>query len=77
VQYSGQESSHMNFCMAGGRKGTLRTTKDGGVALYETDTANGDPKAGKDILLYDSNGVPTQTIASDKLQHVLADGDTV
>jgi hypothetical protein len=77
AQYSGQESSHINFCMEGGRKGTLRTTKDGGVALYETDTANGAPTAGKDILLYNSNGVPTQSIASDKLQHALVEGDTV
>ena len=76
-QYSGQETSHINFCMEGGRTGTLRAGKNGGTVLYETSSPNGPPLEGKDVIVYNQDGVPTTTVPSDKVGSTLPEGDTV
>lgn len=56
VKYSGQESSHINFCMNGGRFGVIRLGKDGGTVVYETTSENGPPKPGTIVRYYGSDG---------------------
>lgn len=76
-QYTGQDTSHVNFCMEGGRTGTIRAGKNGGTVLYETGSANGPPLEGKDVIVYNQDGEPTTTVPSDKVGSTLPEGDTV
>ena len=54
IEYTGQDTSHVNFCMDGGRTGTIEAGRDGGSIVYETDSPNGAPTG--IIRYYGSDG---------------------
>ena len=61
------ELGAIEFCFGDSQFGTAVPTKDGGFAVYETDSSGGSMTSGKSAKVFDSNGVMVASVSDDSL----------